>query len=84
MKKLLILVIAFLLFSSTAHAVPTLWSGNNNHYDFISTNIGTEGYIVRPNGTAAVPEPATIALLCIGLVGLAGGVVRRRLKRVKQ
>ena len=38
MKKL-ILVVAFLLFSSTAHAVPILWSDNNNHYDFISTNI---------------------------------------------
>ncbi len=39
MKKLLVLVIAFLLFSSTAWAVPILWSGNNNHYDFIRTNI---------------------------------------------
>ncbi len=39
MKKLLILVIVFLLFSSTAQAVPILWSGNNNHYDFIRTNI---------------------------------------------
>ena len=39
MKKLLTLVIAFLLFSSTAQAVPILWSGNNNHYDFIRTNI---------------------------------------------
>ena len=39
MKKLLTLVIAFLLFSSTAQAVPILWSGNNNHYYFIRTNI---------------------------------------------
>jgi hypothetical protein len=37
--KQVVFVIAFLLFSSTAHAVPILWSDNNNHYDFISTNI---------------------------------------------
>lgn len=31
-----------------------------------------------------IPEPTTIALLGIGLVGLAGGVVRRRFKRTKK
>lgn len=31
-----------------------------------------------------VPEPTTVALLGIGLVGLAGGAMRRRLKKTKQ
>ena len=39
MKRILILAIAFLLFNSTVQAVPIPWSGNNNHYDFVSTNI---------------------------------------------
>lgn len=41
----------------------------------------------RPNfqsGVEPVPEPATVALLGIGLAGFAGATVRRRLKKAKQ
>jgi hypothetical protein len=40
--------------------------------------------IVMEYSAEPVPEPGTIALLGIGLAGLAGAAVRRRLKKVKQ
>ena len=62
---------------------------------FLGQNIGfsiTVPFNVTPSNSsfdnlniyfeaATVPEPTTIALLGIGMVGLAGGVIRRRLKK---
>lgn len=53
----------------------------------VTKSINGYALAVRDGDVAAaevVPEPATIALFGIGLAGLAGGAVRRRLKKVKQ
>ena len=49
---------------------------------FISGDVYTGGFAAGENNN--VPEPATVALLGIGLAGLAGVAVRRRLKKAKQ
>jgi len=49
---------------------------------FISGDVYTGGFAAGENNN--VPEPATVALLGIGLAGLAGAAVRRRLKKAKQ
>jgi len=57
-------------------------------YSNVHSVAGMEGMpiddIVMEYSAASVPEPATIALLGIGLAGLAGTAARRRLKKTKQ
>ena len=42
--------------------------------------------VMNGNGHTApvIPEPSTIALLGVGLAGLAGGAARRRMKKKKE
>lgn len=44
----------------------------------IVANSGSRAYLLTPVAESSVPEPATLALLGVGAIGVAG--VRRRIK----
>lgn len=47
-------------------------------------DINPRTYSIEVLGSAAIPEPATIVLSAIGIAGLAGAVVRRKIKKAKK
>ena len=58
------------------HLLPSL--GTYRYYDFVSTTaLGGQNYLISNLTTTAVPEPATWAMMIIGMGGL-GAVLRRR------
>ncbi|MBT7589624.1 MAG: PEP-CTERM sorting domain-containing protein [Candidatus Scalindua sp.] len=56
-------------------------NASGGKHDLVTKNSGWYALAVHDGEISAVPEPTTVALLGIGLVGLAGAEVRRRRKK---
>ncbi|ODS33939.1 MAG: PEP-CTERM motif protein [Candidatus Scalindua rubra] len=70
-------------FSSMVTLSSLGFNATNSHLFFGSSGVSSTSFD-NLSVNVPIPEPTTVALFGIGLAGLAGAAVRRRLKKAKQ